>query len=146
MKNLHPKYKATVIDFNTRIGRQLAQWDCIKCDLVEKMDDCVIIETYIGSSVTESTVSIQAIEDYCLEWLTDTLPNYATESDEAFLEWLDLMTSKELARTAMMASWYMVYKGEYYANLAAIQANERQIVYTPTQAPSIEFLGQPREF
>ena len=146
MKYINPKYSSTTIDFNTRIGRQLGQWDCIESKLIEEMDDCIIIESVIGSELIESTVLIQDVEDYCMEWLTGELPNYATESDQAFLEWLDLMPSKELAHTTLMASWYKVYKAEYYENLALIQQNKRQIVQTPTHAPSVEYNGEPREF
>ncbi len=144
MKNLNKTYCATILDFNTRVGRQLLQWSALESVFVEQLDDSIVIETRIGSEMHEDTVLIQDIEDYCLEWLS--IPNYATQSDEAFLEWLDLMPSKELANTAKMAKWYKVYKKEYYQNLAIIQANEREIVQTPTQAPSIEYWGHPREF
>ncbi len=144
LNNINPKYSETTLDFNSRIGRQLLQWESLDSSFVEQLDDSVVIETKIGSSMHEDTILIQDIEEYCLEWLS--LPNYATKSDDAFLEWLDLMPSKELANTAKMAKWYKVYKKQYYENLAFIQANNRELNHIPHQAPQwLMCVGDPRE-
>lgn len=130
-------------EFNISIGRQLKQHENTKVMFVECMDDVVIIEEHHSTAI-EFTVLIRDIEQYCIEWIKDKID---VDDEESFLEWMDLLPSKELAKIAQMSFWYAHYRDKYYENEALAEANHRAISYTPIQAPR-EFLaysGYPRE-
>ena len=130
MKNYSNQYKKTILDFNSRISRQLLQHDSTKVVFVEDDGENVTYEEG-NHFVNTSIVSYGMIEEYLLEWETDKIDSQHTESDEAFKEFLDSMPSQQLAKVAQMASWYAVYKKQYYENLELIQANERDINRIP---------------